>query len=284
MKIKDFYNKGKTVLSFEVFPPKKTSGKETVYKAIDELKLLKPDYISVTYGAGGSEVNNFTCEVASYIKNECKIESMAHLTCVNNEKKDVQSILLKLKENNIDNILALRGDKLPGITPKKDFKYASDLVSFIKENGDFGISGACYPETHSESKSSKDDILNLKYKVECGAETLVTQLFFENEYFYDFKEKCEIAGINVPVCTGIMPVTNKNQIERMVAMCGASLPQKLVKLIQKYDDSPEALADAGIDYAIAQIEDLIKNNVDGIHIYTMNNPYIAKKITESIKL
>ncbi len=284
MKIKELYNKEKTVLSFEVFPPKKTSGKETVYKAIDELKALKPDYISVTYGAGGSEVNNFTCEVASYIKNKCGIESMAHLTCVNSEKQDVQGVLKSLRENNIENILALRGDRIPEITPKTDFKYASDLVTYIKENGDFGISGACYPETHSEAKSSKDDILNLKHKVDCGADTLVTQLFFDNRYFYDFKEKCEIAGINVPICTGIMPVTNKNQIERMVAMCGASLPQKLVKLIQKYEASPEALAEAGISYAIEQIDDLIKNGVDGIHIYTMNNPYIAKKITESIRI
>lgn len=283
MKIKELYNRDRTVLSFEVFPPKKTRGVETVYNAIDELKDLKPDYISVTYGAGGSEVNNFTCEVASYIKNKCNIESMAHLTCVNSEKYDVDKVLKELKENNIENILALRGDKVPGIEPKTDFKYASDLVAYIKENGDFGISGACYPETHAEAKTPKDDILNLKYKVDCGAETLVSQLFFDNKYFYDFKEKCEIAGISVPVCAGIMPVTNKNQIERMVTMCGASLPQKFVKMIQKYESRPEALVDAGIAYAIDQIVDLISNGVDGVHIYTMNNPYIARKITESIK-
>ena len=283
VKIRELYNENRTVLSFEVFPPKKTSGVETVYKAVEELKDLNPDYISVTYGAGGSAVNNFTCEIASLIKNKYGIESMAHLTCVNSEKKDVDRVLKELKENNIENILALRGDRVPDLEPKTDFKYASDLVTYIKANGDFGISGACYPETHSEAKSPEDDILNLKHKVECGAETLVSQLFFDNNYFYDFKEKCEIAGISVPMCAGIMPVTNKNQIERMVTMCGASLPQKFVKMIQKYEARPEALVDAGIAYAIDQIVDLISNGVDGVHIYTMNNPYIARKITESIK-
>ena len=283
VKIRELYNENRTVLSFEVFPPKKTSGVETVYKAVEELKDLNPDYISVTYGAGGSAVNNFTCEIASLIKNKYGIESMAHLTCVNSEKKDVDRVLKELKENNIENILALRGDRVPDLEPKTDFKYASDLVTYIKANGDFGISGACYPETHSEAKSPEDDILNLKHKVECGAETLVSQLFFDNKYFYDFKEKCEIAGISVPMCAGIMPVTNKNQIERMVTMCGASLPQKFVKMIQKYEARPEALVDAGIAYAIDQIVDLISNGVDGVHIYTMNNPYIARKITESIK-
>ena len=190
MKIRELYNENRTVLSFEVFPPKKTSGVETVYKAVEELKDLNPDYISVTYGAGGSAVNNFTCEIASLIKNKYGIESMAHLTCVNSEKKDVDRVLKELKENNIENILALRGDRVPDLDPKTDFKYASDLVTYIKANGDFGISGACYPETHSEAKSPEDDILNLKHKVECGAETLVSQLFFDNNYFYDFKEKC----------------------------------------------------------------------------------------------
>ena len=283
VKIRELYNENRTVLSFEVFPPKKTSGVETVYKAVEELKDLNPDYISVTYGAGGSAVNNFTCEIASLIKNKYGIESMAHLTCVNSEKKDVDRVLKELKENNIENILALRGDRVPDLEPKTDFKYTSDLVTYIKANGDFGISGACYPETHSEAKSPEDDILNLKHKVECGAETLVSQLFFDNNYFYDFKEKCEIAGISVPMCAGIMPVTNKNQIERMVTMCGASLPQKFVKMIQKYEARPEALVDAGIAYAIDQIVDLISNGVDGVHIYTMNNPYIARKITDSIK-
>ena len=150
--------------SFEFFPPKTSEGAASLLDTVVKLQEFHPSFVSVTYGAGGSEVNNFTCEVASYIKNKCGIESMAHLTCVNSEKQDVQGVLKSLRENNIENILALRGDRIPEITPKTDFKYASDLVTYIKENGDFGVSGACYPETHSEAKSSKDDILNLKHK------------------------------------------------------------------------------------------------------------------------
>ncbi len=283
MKISELYNDSRTVLSFEVFPPKKSSGVETVYNAINELKELNPDYISVTYGAGGSSVNNYTCEIASHIKNNCGIESMAHLTCVNSTKEDVDRVLAELKANNIENILALRGDRVPDVEPKTDFKYAKDLVTYIKNNGSFGVAGACYPETHIEASSSAEDIKHLKEKVDAGVGNLVSQLFFDNKFFYEFSEKCEIANVNVPICAGIMPVTNKSQIERMVTMCGASLPQKFVKMIQKYESRPEALVDAGIAFAVDQIVDLISNGVDGIHIYTMNNPYIARKITESIK-
>ena len=283
MKTAEMYGKGRTVLSFEVFPPKKTSAVETVYKAIDALVQYKPDYISVTYGAGGSSVNNYTCDIASLIKNKYGIESVAHLTCVNNTAADIDSVLAQFKENNIENILALRGDIVPGVEPKKDFKYASDLIKYISAHGDFGIAGACYPETHVEAESPEADIKNLKTKVEAGAQDLVTQLFFENELFYSFRERCLKEGINVPMAAGIMPVTSKSQIERMVTMCGASLPQKFVKMLQKYESRPEALIDAGIAYATDQIVDLISNGVDGIHIYTMNNPYVAGKITESIK-
>lgn len=283
MKIESLFNGEKTVLSFEVFPPKKTGSLETVYNTIAELQNLCPDYISVTYGAGGSAANNFTCDIASLIKNKYGIEAMAHLTCVNSTTADVDRVLDELKANNIENILALRGDKTPDFEPKTDFRYANELVSYIHSKGDFGVSVAGYPETHFEAPSGKVDIQNLKNKVECGAQSIVTQLFFNNSYFYRFMERCDYSGINVPVSAGIMPVTNKNQIERMVSMCGASLPRKFVKMIQKYEDRPDALVDAGIAFAIDQIVDLISNGVDGIHIYTMNNPYIAKKITESIK-
>ena len=282
MKIAEMFGKGKTVLSFEVFPPKKTSSIETVYSTIEQLTDLNPAYISVTYGAGGNLANNSTCEIASAIKNKYNTESMAHLTCVNCTRAEVETILGRLKDANIENILALRGDINPDIPPKTDFKYASELVTFIKEHGNFGISGACYPEVHAEAPDMVTDILNLKKKVDAGAETLVTQLFFENSAFYDFRDKARIAGINVPISAGIMPVTNKSQIERMVTMCGASLPQKFTKMIQKYEFNQEALIDAGIAYAADQIVDLISNGVEGIHLYTMNNPYIAKKITEMI--
>lgn len=282
MKVKELFNKGKTVLSFEVFPPKKTSSIETVYSTIEQLTDLKPAYISVTYGAGGNLANNSTCEIASAIKNKYNTEAMAHVTCVNCSKSDLETILSRFKEANIENILALRGDINPDIPPKTDFKYASELVTFIKEHGDFGISGACYPEVHAEAPDMITDILNLKKKVDAGAETLVTQLFFDNKAFYDFRDKVRIAGINVPISAGIMPVTNKSQIERMVSMCGASLPQKFTKMIQKYEFNQEALIDAGIAYAADQIIDLMANGVEGIHLYTMNNPYVARKITDII--
>lgn len=282
MKIAEMFGKGKTILSFEVFPPKKTSSIETVYSTIEQLTDLKPAYISVTYGAGGNLANNSTCEIASAIKNKYNTEAMAHVTCVNCTKSDLETILSRFNDAGIENILALRGDINPDIPPKTDFRYASELVTFIKEHGDFGISGACYPEVHAEAPDMITDILNLKKKVDAGAETLVTQLFFENKAFYDFRDKARIAGINVPISAGIMPVTNKSQIERMVSMCGASLPQKFTKMIQKYEFNQEALIDAGIAYAADQIVDLISNGVEGIHLYTMNNPYVARKITEII--
>jgi methylenetetrahydrofolate reductase (NADPH) len=281
MKLSSLYSKGKTVLSFEVFPPKKTSGIETVYNALDELAKMNPAYISVTYGAGGTEANN-TALIASHIKNKLGVEPLAHLTCVNNDKVTVKRELEEFKKEGIENILALRGDIVEGYEPKKDFLHASDLCSYIKARGDFELAGACYPEVHMECATMEEDIANLKHKVDCGAEHLISQLFFDNNAFYNFMEKVRSAGINVPVAAGIMPVTNSKQIERMVSMCGASLPAKFSRIMQKYEGNSEALRDAGIAYAVEQIVDLIANDVDGIHLYTMNNPYVAGKITEAI--
>lgn len=274
--------KDRTVFSFEVFPPKKTSPIETIYNTLDELKDLKPDFISVTYGAGGNTTDSSTCNIASIIKNKYNIDSFAHLTCVSSSKSEIDIILKQFKDNNINNILALRGDINPDKPPKEDFKYASELISYINEKGDFYIAGACYPEVHVEAKDMIEDIHNLKKKVDAGASHLISQLFFDNSAFYSFVEKARIAGINVPIEAGIMPVTNKKQIERMVSMCGASLPAKFSKIIQKFEHNPEALRDAGIAYAVDQIVDLVSNGVDGIHLYTMNNPYVAKKISESV--
>lgn len=283
MKVKSLYGQGKTVFSFEVFPPKKTTPIESIYATLDKLTALKPDYISVTYGAGGNLADKSTIELASTIKNKYGIESMAHLTCVNSSRDDVLVLLDEMKKNNIENILALRGDIRPDAEPKHDFHYANELIEFIKANGDFDISAACYPECHVDADSMIDDIRHLKNKVDTGVSELISQLFFDNGCFYDFMEKIRIAGINVPVTAGIMPVTNKNQIERMVTMCGASLPQKFVRMIQRYESKPEALVDAGIAYAVDQIVDLISNGVEGIHLYTMNNPYIAEKIAASVR-
>lgn len=284
MNIAELFKKEKTVFSFEVFPPKKESGIETVYSTIEQLKELNPDFISVTYGAGGSGItNSITSEVCSKIKNEYDVETIAHLSCINNSKEDIDAILKELKEKNIDNVLALRGDRVKDVEPKKDFKYASDLTKYIMDKGGFYVSGACYPEVHMEAEDGVEDIKNLKKKVDAGADHLISQLFFDNQVFYDFMERARIADINVPIEAGIMPVTNKSQIEKMVAMCGASIPAKLSRVMQRYEGNPEALRDAGIAYAINQIIDLAANGVDGVHIYTMNNPYIAKKITEGVE-
>lgn len=283
MKIKNIFEQNnRAILSFEVFPPKKTSPIESVYSKLEEICALKPDFISVTYGAGGTGGHSRTCEIASKIKNDLGVESVAHLTCVNSTKADIDSTLEDFKAHKIENILALRGDFVEGIEPKKDFIYASDLCSYIKSKGDFDIAGACYPEVHGEAEDEVADVLNLRKKIEAGAEHLISQLFFDNSAFYRFIERTRIAGINVPIEAGIMPVTNKNQIERMVSMCGASLPVKFTKIMQKYESKPEALRDAGIAYAVEQIVDLLANGVDGIHLYTMNNPYVARKISEAV--
>ena len=280
MKIKDLFEK-KTVFSFEVFPPKKTSSVETIYRTLDELKDLKPDFISVTFGAGGSSNNKFACDVASKIK-EYGITPMIHLPCINYTKQEISAVIEEIKKREIENILALRGDIVPNVEPKKEFLHASDLINYINTQGKFDIAGACYPECHPDSDSIEQDIENLKIKVEAGADHLISQLFFDNDYFYSFREKAVKAGINVPIEAGIMPVVNKNQIERMVTTCGASLPHKFVKIMQKYEHNPEALRDAGIAYAVNQIVDLIASGADGIHLYTMNNSYVAGKITEAV--
>ena len=283
MNIADIF-KEKTVFSFEVFPPKKESGVETVYNTLKELKEHNPDFISVTYGAGGSGIANATTvDLCAMIKNELNTETIAHLSCLYNTKGDIDNILEQLKSKGIYNILALRGDVNPDYEVKHDFKYASDLTEYIiSKNMGFNVSGACYPEVHQEAKNIIEDIKNLKKKVEAGADHLVSQLFFDNNAFYDFIEKVRVADIDVPVEAGIMPVTNKKQIERMVSMCGASIPAKLSKLLQKFGDDHIAMRDAGISYAIDQIVDLVANGVDGVHIYTMNDPYVAKRISDSV--
>jgi methylenetetrahydrofolate reductase (NADPH) len=285
VKLAELFNQEKTIFSFEVFPPKRNNPIETIYQTLDELQEIKPDFISVTYGASGSLADNSTCEIASAIKQKYGIESAAHLTCVNSTKEEVSEVLRRLADNGVENILALRGDLVPDVPPKKEFKHASELITFIKETKDydFGISGACYPEGHLDSRNQVEDILNLKKKVDAGAQHLISQLFFDNEVFYDFVDKARIAGINVPIEAGIMPVTNKKQIERMVSLCGASLPRKFTKMMSRYENKPEAMRDAGIAYAVNQIVDLVSQGVDGVHLYTMNNPYVAKRISESVK-
>lgn len=282
MKIREMF-KEKTVFSFEVFPPKKTSSIDTVYQMLEELEGLTPDFISVTFSAGGSGNSGLALDIASKIKEDNRVEPVLHLPCINYSREEILAVLSELDKRGIENILALRGDINPDIPPKNEFRYASDLISFIKARGDYDVAGACYPEVHIEAKDMVEDIRNLKKKVDAGADHLITQLFFDNDAFYKFREKTQIAGIEVPIEAGIMPVMSKSQIERMVSMCGASLPSKFVKIMQRYEHNPEALRDAGIAYAIDQIVDLLANGVDGIHLYTMNNPYVAKKIAGAVQ-
>jgi len=282
MKTSDLF-KNKTVLSLEVFPPRRTAPINMIYDTLDGLKGLSPDFISVTYGAGGSEMNTATLEIAASIKNHYGIESVAHLPCINLTRSEVLDMLDGFRKAGIENILALRGDINPDFVPKQDFRYASELVSFIKENGDFNVIGACYPEGHNESESLAEDIRHLKTKVDAGTDQLVTQLFFDNDCFYSFREQARKTGIDVPIQAGIMPVVNKKQIERMVTLCGVKLPRKFVSMMEKYEHNPVAMRDAGIAYAVDQIVDLMAEGVDGIHLYTMNNPYIAQKIYAAIR-
>jgi len=281
MKIRDTFQ-NKTVLSFEIFPPKRTDPVDTVYKTLDELKDLRPDFISVTYGAGGGSNNSKTVEIAAAVKNVYHVESVAHLTCLYLSRREVLDMMAKLRENNIDNIMALRGDLVEGMEPKGDFSHANEMIEFIRENGDFNIFAACYPEGHPGCPDKVQDIRNLRKKVEAGADSLISQLFLDNDDFHSFREKTALAGIDVPIEAGIMPVTNKKQIERMSSLCGAKLPKKFVTMMQRYEHNPIAMRDAGIAYAINQIVDLLAQDVDGIHLYTMNNPYVARKIYEAV--
>lgn len=281
MKISEIF-KEKTVLSFEIFPPKPTADESVIYETLDGLTGLHPDFISVTYGAGGGKNGSKTIKIASDVKNRYGIESVAHLPCIGITKNQAVQILDSLKENSIENILALRGDISSDTVSAGNFSHANELIEFIHERYDFNIIAACYPEGHPESQSIIEDINFLKHKVDCGVSHLITQLFLDNNYFYEFCERATIAGIDVPIEAGIMPVTNKAQIERMVKLCGINLPKKFMKMMERYENNPVAMRDAGIAYAIDQIVDLISQDVNGIHLYTMNNPYVAKRIYEAV--
>ena len=282
MKISELSREKKS-LSFEIFPPKKDSDLRNIDATLEVLSGLKPDYISVTFGAGGSANCNRTIELAKKIKYEYHTEPVVHLTCLHYDKAEIDQFAKILESEGIQNILALRGDRNPNIAEKEDFKHASDLIAYLKPKTDFCFLGACYPECHPESKNKIDEMKYLREKVDAGADVLLSQLFFDNRNFFDFHEACKIAGIDVPVIPGIMPVINAAQIQRMVTMCGASFPERFQKIINKYEDKKEALFDAGMSYALSQIIDLLVSNIDGIHLYTMNNPKVARKICEGIQ-
>lgn len=283
MQISEVYEKKGRSLSFEIFPPKKDEELKNIDETLSVLSELKPDFISVTFGAGGGSNCNRTIELAKKIKVDYQIEPVVHLTCLSYNQKEIDEFAKVLKAEGIQNVLALRGDRNPNVPEKNDFHHASDLISYIKNRGDFCVAGACYPECHPESDNRVSEMRNLKTKVDAGAEILLSQLFFDNSEFYRFVDDCRIAEIDVPVIPGIMPVINAAQIKRMITMCGASLPVRFQKIISKYENNKEALFDAGISYATSQIIDLLANDIDGIHLYTMNNPRVARRICEGIK-
>lgn len=282
MKISEICNNKKS-LSFEIFPPKKDSELKNIDGTLDVLCELNPDFISVTFGAGGSSNCNRTIELAKKIKHQYHVEPVVHLTCLHYNQAEIDEFAKILASEGIENILALRGDRNPNIQEKDDFKHASDLIQYLKPNHDFCYLGACYPECHPESANKIDEMKHLKEKVNAGAEVLLSQLFFDNDHFFQFRDECKIADINVPVIPGIMPVINAAQIKRMITMCGASFPERFQKIIHKYEDNKAALFDAGMSYALSQIIDLLVNDIDGIHLYTMNNPQVARKICEGIR-
>ena len=283
MKIKEKYKQKRPVRSFEIFPPKHGAALQDIDETLGILSECKPDFISVTFGAGGSSNHNRTIELAKKIKQEYHIDPLVHLTCLTYNKEEIDEFSKVLLENGLENVLALRGDENPSAVPKEDFCHAFELTTYLRQKGDFCIGGACYPECHPQSPNRVMDITYLKEKVDAGDEFLISQLFFENSMFYSFVENCKIAGIKVPISPGIMPVINKAQIERMVTLCGASLPERFQKILNKFEDNKQALFDAGMAYAVSQIIDLLANDVDGIHLYTMNNPIVARKICEEIK-
>lgn len=271
------------LVSFEVFPPKTDSAFDSIEWAVRELAAFNPDFMSVTYGAGGG-TSQYTVKIASLIKNRLDTTALAHLTCASTPKDKITEILNTLKENNIDNILAMRGDIPVGFEKPHGeyYTYASELISEIKEYGCFDIGGACYPECHPECESLDRDIEHLKIKVDCGVDFLISQLFYDNGTYYSFLDKVRKKGIYVPVFAGIMPITNIKQIDRITCLSGTKLPKKMQDILEKYKDSPEDLQKAGLDFAINQINDLLANGVNGIHIYTMNKLFVARTVLKGI--
>lgn len=263
----------KTSLSFEIFPPKKEEEFENIFSFLRETAKLHPDFISCTYGAGGSRAGK-TIEIASYIQKELQIDAIAHITCVGFTREDLEQNCAALKEAGVNHVLALRGDRPKDMTDeqfnRREFYYATDLVRHLKANTALEISGACYPEKHFEAPDMETDLKHLKEKVDAGVTSLVTQMFFDNTYFYRFLEKARALGITVPVHAGIMPITTAKQLGTTVSLSGSSVPKELADIIATYGENKEDMRKAGIDFAVRQIRDLKEHGVDGIHLYSMN--------------
>ena len=286
MKLTKIFESEAPHLSFEVFPPKTTTAFESVKTATEEIAKLKPSFMSVTYGAGGG-TSQYTLDIAKNIKAQYDVPTLAHLTCVSSTKETVRTMIERIKDAGIQNVMALRGD-IPADRAEEDrsnwtYHHAIDLVRELKDSGtDLCIGGACYPEIHPESTNQKEDILYLKEKVDAGCEFLTTQMFFDNNLLYNFLYKIREAGITVPIIPGIMPITNANQVARAIRLSGSFMPQRFKSLVDKFGSNPEAMKQAGIAYATDQIIDLYANGITNVHVYSMNKPDVAEKIQSNL--
>ena len=283
MKISEILKENRVNVSFEVFPPKQWDKIETTKNVVREMSKEKPAFMSVTYGAAGT-TSGFTTEIATEIKNN-GVTPLSHLTCLTSTKDKIHQVVNELQENGINNILALRGDIPEGFefSNKQYFTHAYQLINEIKEiNPDICVGAACYPEIHPESKNRVEDIAHLKEKVDCGAQFLTSQMFFDNEKFLNFVEMCRIKGIEVPIIAGIMPITNANQIKRSIELSNSSVPKKFFRIMERFGDDPNKMKQAGIIYATEQIIDLMANGINDIHIYTMNKPDVASQIMNGL--
>ena len=281
MKIIDILKQDQITLSFEVFPPKKIEKYDSVQAATEGVAALHPSFMSVTYGAGGG-TSEFTLNIAKNIRDKYGVEVLPHLTCVSSTKAHVHEMIQKFKEYGFENVMALRGDIPEGGAPYDDYHYASELVADIKSQGDFCIGGACYPDGHVECAHKDDDIRNLKRKVDAGVDFLTTQMFFDNAEFFNFLYRLREQDIRVPVLAGIMPITNRKQLGRSVALSGTTVPTRFKEIVDKFGEHPEAMKQAGIIYAAEQIIDLIANDVKHIHVYSMNKPDVAEAIQRNL--
>ena len=285
MKITDIFKNKEVTLSFEVFPPKTDAGYAAVEQAAAEIAALKPDFMSVTYGAGGG-TSKYTMEIAKNIKDKYGVPTLAHLTCVSSSKATVHQRIQEMKELGIENVMALRGDLTPELMESDpsnwDYKHAVELVRELKENGDFCIGAACYPEVHPDSINQQDDLLHIKEKVDAGADFLTTQMVFDNNLFFNFMYKIRELGVTVPIIPGIMPITNAKQVERAIKLSGSFMPQRFKSIVDYFGNDPSAMKQAGIAYATDQIIDLYANGITNVHVYSMNKPDVAKAITDNL--
>ena len=286
MKIRDILQQKRTV-SCEFFPPREEDGIPAVFRAIDRISAFNPDFISVTYGAGGS-TRDFTERITMQVKQEADLEVMAHLTCVAQTREEVHSVLDRLDQAGVENVIALRGDPPRGqenfVATEGGFGHATELIDHIRANFDFGLAAACYPEGHTESPDLDSDIRFAREKVDRGADFLITQLFYDNKYFFEFMERAHRAGINVPVIPGILPILNTAQIRRFTSLCGATIPQELDDKLDRFAEDDNSVRDLGVEYASRQVEELWENGVPGVHFYVLNRSYSVSRILSNLDL